>query len=197
MISAIVLAAGKSARMGQNKLLINLAGKPLIKWVLDAVLASAIEEVVVVTGRDGERVAQCFADGAVRRVHNCHYQSGQGSSIAAGVKALSAASRYCFFIMGDQPFVDSNLINAMIADFRDGEILQPVCRGVPGAPVAFAARYYKELSELSGDIGGKLVIENNRTHLRQFYWSGALQFIDIDNPADFERAKIQLLLGDV
>ncbi len=196
MISAIILAAGKSERMGKNKLLLPLADKPLISWVLDAVLASKIDDIVVVTGRDGDSIAKCFADAPIRRVHNRHYQSGQGSSIATGIRALSAASRCCFFIMGDQPFVDSNLINAMIADFRPGEILQPVCRGVPGTPVAFAARYYKALSQLSGDIGGKAVIEKNRTYLRQFHWHKTLQFIDIDNPADFERAKIQLLLGD-
>ncbi len=197
MVSAVVLAAGKSERMGQNKLLLPLAGKPLINWVLDAVSASAIDDIVVVTGRDSAQIEARLADYQLRFVHNVAYRSGQGSSIAVATKALSDASEFCFFVMGDQPFIDSDLINAMIADFKTGEILQPVYRGVAGTPVAFDRRYYTALSALSGDVGGKVVIESNRARLRQFNWSRALQFVDIDDPTDFERAKIQLLLGDV
>ncbi len=135
MISAVVLAAGKSERMGKNKLLLPLAGKPLLKWVLDVVCQTAIEDIVVVTGRDSDVVTDIAKAYRVNCVYNAAYKTGQASSIICGIKALNRQSRCSFFFMADQPLIDVNLVEHMIAIFQRGQILQPIYDHKMGTPV--------------------------------------------------------------
>ncbi len=189
MISAVVLAAGKSERMGQNKLLLPLAGKPLLKWVLDVVCRASIDDIVVVTGRDSEIVTNIAANYRVNVVNNSSYRTGQASSISCGVKALNSASRCSFFFMADQPLIDVKLIDYMIASFQQGQILQPVYRNKTGTPVLFDACYYKDLKAIKGDRGGKQVIQRNWSNVRQIDWQNYRHFLDIDDKDDFEMIK--------
>ncbi len=184
MISAVVLAAGKSERMGQNKLLLPLAGKPLLVWVLDAVCQTSIEDIVVVTGRDSEAVNRQVAVYPVKVVYNEAYRSGQASSIACGIRALDSRSRCCFFFMADQPLIDCSLIEFMINSFQPGKILQPTYRGKVGAPVLFDACYYEALKQITGDRGGRQVIRANMRNVNHIDWPNHQQFLDIDDKDD-------------
>ncbi len=193
MTSAVVLAAGKSERMGENKLLLSLNGKPLIKWVLDIVCRSAIDDIVVVTGRDSKVVSQLIGGYRVKVVYNDAYCSGQASSIICGIEALSVHSSCSFFFMADQPLIDSELIDYMINSFCPGKILQPTYCGKTGTPVLFDACYYEALKKITGDHGGKQVIQANQKNLQQIDWHNGRHFLDVDNKDDFEMIK-QLIL---
>ncbi len=192
MISAVVLAAGLSSRMGQNKLLLPLGDKRIIEWVLDAVRAADIADVVVVTGHEAARLLPILRKYDVNIVNNSDYKNGQTTSIIAGANALNASSRACFFIMGDQPFLDVELLKAMIDDFKSGDIIRPKINDQMGTPVLFAAKYYSALRNLPANHTGKLIIEQNPSAVRDFTWHNAKQFIDIDNPQTYRMVRTLL-----
>ncbi|PID79962.1 MAG: hypothetical protein CSB19_01335 [Clostridiales bacterium] len=193
MFSAVVLAAGLSSRMGQNKLLLPLGNQPLIEWVLNAVFAADIADVVVVTGHEAERLKPILKKYNVKIIKNDAYRRGQATSIRIGTNALNEKSRACFFIMGDQPFLDANLLRAMIAAFKSGDIIRPIAANCVGSPVLFGADYYCELRNLPLDSTGKRVMQQNHKAVRDFRWHDDKQFIDIDDPETYRMVKTLLL----
>ena len=113
-IAGVVLAAGRSSRMGgPNKLLEQIAGRPLVRIVVDAVLASRARPVIVVTGHQRERVEAALAGLPVRFVHNPHFADGLGTSLKAGIAALPAGADGAIVCLGDMPQVDAALIDRL------------------------------------------------------------------------------------
>ncbi len=179
--------------MGQNKLLLPLGDKLIIEWVLNAVFAAGIEDVVVVTGHQAERLMPILQKYDVKIVDNKDYKNGQTTSIITGAKALNENSHACFFVMGDQPFLDDELLKAMIAAFESGDIIRPMVDGQMGTPVLFAAEYYPALRNLPAQHTGKLIIKQNPTAVRDFIWHDAKRFIDIDDPETYQMVKSLLI----
>ena len=129
MIAGIVLAAGRSSRLGRPKQLLPVHGEPLIRRTLRGVLASSLDQVILVVGHEADGVRDTVAGLPVECVFNPDAAAGQSTSVRAGVAALSSEVEAAVFILGDQPGVDPNVIDALIAAWRTS-----------GAPVA-APRY--------------------------------------------------------
>ena len=137
MICAVVLAAGLSRRMGVQKLLLPFAGKTVVAHIVDQIVASAVDEVHVVVGHEGERVRRELSDRHVSVVTNPDYESGMLSSVRCGLAAAGERCRTVLVALGDQPSVTSELIDRMLGSFAATEkhILVPFHDGRRGHPL--------------------------------------------------------------
>src|SRR5437870_10535445 len=160
MIAAIVLAAGFARRMGRQKLLLELRGKPVVRWTVEAIMPH-VADTLIVTGQDDEAVRGALAGLAVRFTVNPRPQAGQGSSIAIGAAALKPWTAAALVALGDQPRLPEGLIARLLAEReRTGKaIVAPVYRGTQGTPVLFSADVFPELRALDGDAGARAVVQ--------------------------------------
>ncbi len=191
MIAAIVLAAGLARRMGRQKLLLQLQGKPVVRWAVERVAPHA-GEVVVVTGQDDVAIREALAGLAVRFAVNPTPQAGQGSSIAVGVAALPPWTRAALIALGDQPRLPDAVVPALLAAFsRAGKpIVAPVYRGTQGTPVLFASEVFAELRALTGDAGARAVVNARPERVERVSFDLAMP-PDVDTPEDFTRLHVQ------
>ncbi|HKB24420.1 MAG TPA: nucleotidyltransferase family protein [Methylomirabilota bacterium] len=191
MIAAVVLAAGLARRMGRQKLLLQLQGKPVVRWAVERVAPHA-GEVVVVTGQDDVAIREALAGLAVRFAVNPTPQAGQGSSIAVGVAALPPWTRAALIALGDQPRLPDAVVPALLAAFaRSGRpIVAPVYRGTQGTPVLFASEVFAELRALTGDAGARAVVNAQPERVERVSFDLAMP-PDVDTPEDFTRLHVQ------
>ncbi len=191
MISAIVLAAGLSRRMGRPKLLLALQGKPIVRWSVEALLPH-VDEVIVVTGPDDRGVGDALRDLPVRLVVNPDPDRGQASSIVTGLAAVQPNATGAVIALGDQPRLPTRVVPDLLAVFeaRHPAIVAPVYRGVRGNPVVFAASVFPELMALSGDVGARAVVDA-RPERVELVGVDAPMPRDVDTPEDFETLQVQ------
>ncbi len=191
MIAAIVLAAGFARRMGRQKLLLQLADKPVVRWSTEAVLPH-VDDCVVVTGQDDEGVRAALAGLPVRFAVNPRPQDGQGFSIAVGVAALKPWTAAVLVVLGDQPRTPPEVIPALLAAHRGGKraIVAPSYRGTRGTPVLFAAPVFAELAALRGDEGARSIVAARAERVETLAFDVAMP-PDVDTPEDFARLHVQ------
>jgi molybdenum cofactor cytidylyltransferase len=160
MISAILLAAGESNRMGQPKQLLPFGQSTIVERTIDNLLNSAVSETIVVLGYRDEEIRKTIAGKPVKLVINPDYQQGMSTSIIAGLKQVDKRARAVLIALSDQPFVDSQTINSLVEAFIANKrgIIIPVYQGRRGNPVIFAIKYKGELLNLKGDVGGREII---------------------------------------
>lgn len=165
-VAAIILAAGRSARMGPvNKLLADLGGAPMIVRVADAVEGSRAEPLIVVTDHQRDRVEAALAGRNLTLVYNPDHATGLGSSLRQGVAALPDSADGAVIVLGDMPRVSSTAIDRLIAAFAPLEgraICVPTWRGKRGNPVLFARRFFAEMQAIAGDVGARSLIGRHR-----------------------------------
>jgi len=156
---AVVLAAGRSTRMGPiNKLLAPLAGRPMVRAVVDELEGSSARPVVVVTGYEADRVEKALGGTGVRLVHNPEYREGLSGSIRTGIMALPESAQAAVICLGDMPLVTSKHVDKLVAAFDPAEgreICVPVFEGKRGNPVLFARRFFEEIAAVRGDVGAR------------------------------------------
>ena len=161
-ISALILAAGESKRMGEkHKLLLPFAGKTIVECTVDAILQANVEEVIVVLGHEAEAVRQVLGNRAINVVYNADYRSGMASSIHAGLAAVSPSAAAVMIALADQPLIQPAELNLLIGAFSQAEnktIAMPAFNGQRGNPVIFDWRYRDEMLKLKGDVGGKSIL---------------------------------------
>jgi molybdenum cofactor cytidylyltransferase len=162
-IGAVILAAGNSSRMraaeqGINKLLQPLSGRPMLRHVAEAALASAVSDVVVVTGNEKAGVTMALRGLPVTFSDNPDYSKGLSTSLISGLNALPEDCDGAVILLGDMPAVDSHLLDRLIAAFdpsEDRAIIVASHEGQRGNPVLWAKRFFAEMRELSGDAGAR------------------------------------------
>jgi len=163
MISAILLAAGESNRMGQPKQLMPFGHNTIVERTIDNLLNSAVSETIVVLGYKDKEIRKTIPGKPIKIAINPDYQQGMSTSIIAGLKQVDKRARAVLIALGDQPFVNSqtitSLMEAFIANSRG--ILIPVYQGRRGNPVIFAIKYKGELLNLKGDVGGREIIKRH------------------------------------
>jgi len=191
VIAAVVLAAGLARRMGRQKLLLQLQGKPVVRWSVEHVLGH-VEDVVIVTGPDDSGIRQALEDLAVRFAVNPRPQDGQGTSIAAGVAALKPWTTAALIALGDQPRMPAAVVPALLEAFRRSgkAIVAPVYQGVQGTPVLFSSEVFAELRALRGDAGARAVVQANPERVARVALDLAMP-PDVDTPEDYAKLHVQ------
>jgi molybdenum cofactor cytidylyltransferase len=199
-VAAIILAAGRSTRMGgPNKLLADLAGKKLVRIATEQALASKASEIIVVTGHQADLVEQALQGlqggqgrPKVKFVRNPDFAGGLASSVKAGISAVSAEAESAVICLGDMPLIDSGLIDRLIENFapdRGNLIVVPVADGRRGNPVLWSRRFFRELMTLDGDIGARHLIARHAEAVAEVPVEGNGAFLDIDTPQALEAAR--------
>jgi molybdenum cofactor cytidylyltransferase len=162
MIPCIVLAAGMSARMGRPKLRLNIAGKSILRWTLDAALSSCTWPVVVVLGNNLD-TSNLISGLPVRMVTNEAPERGQSSSLQAGIDALPTDAPAFVMLLGDQPLTTPDTINRLIEASRETSAEAIACdyREWKGPPALFARSLFPSLMNLTGDRGARSILQEN------------------------------------
>jgi molybdenum cofactor cytidylyltransferase len=190
VISAVVLAAGRAERMGEQKLLLPLRGKPVLQWVLESALASDLHEIICVV-RDLEAVRRkiSLVDERLLWLTNYAADRGQSTSVTAGLWAIDPKSKGALFLLGDQPMVCSELIDAVIerSDSNASLIVAPIFEGEPRNPVLFRRTLFPELLRLTGDRGGRPLLDKYREKAAFVKWNDETPFMDIDVREDYDK----------
>ena len=186
-IAALILAAGQSRRMGaENKLLLEIDGKPMVRHVAERVLASAARPVTIVLGHQLDAVKAALDGLDVHFAENPDYADGLSSSLRTGLAAVPESADGAIVCLGDMPGVSADLIDRLIAGFNPVEgraILAPTRGGRRGNPVLWARRFFDELTGLSGDTGAKHLIGTYGEFLTEIEAPDDGVLIDLDTPA--------------
>jgi molybdenum cofactor cytidylyltransferase len=183
-VSAILLAAGKSSRMGKLKQLMPLSDSTILEQTLCNLLGSKLSEVIVVLGHKAEEITKRLSGRPVKIVVNPLYRKGMGTSIAAGLKFVDSQAQAVMLVLGDQPYVDSPTINRLIDAFsrKKKGIVIPTYKGQRGHPLIFDRKYQAPLSRLKGDFGGREIIRENPKDVLEVPVNCEGIIIDIDTP---------------
>ena len=195
-IAAVVLAAGRSTRMGAvNKMLAEIGGKPLVRIAAEQALASRAKPVIVVTGHERERVEQALAGLAVQLVHNPDYAEGLGTSLKAGIAALPEVADGAVVCLGDMPQVDARLIDKLIGGFdpeRGALVVVPSIEGRRGNPVLWSRRFFPDLMQIQGDIGARHLIGHYAEAVVEIPLAGEAALTDVDTPESLSAVKAEI-----
>ena len=195
-VAALVLAAGQSRRMGgPNKLLAEIAGKPLVRRVVEQTLASRAKPVVVVTGHQREKVEAALAGLPITFTHNPDFADGLSTSLKAGIAALPEEADAAVVCLGDMPQVDAALIDRLSDAFdpeRGALIVAPTFGGKRGNPVVWARRFFSELAALQGDVGARHLIGAHADALVEVPAENRGVFLDVDTPDALAAARAEL-----
>jgi molybdenum cofactor cytidylyltransferase len=158
VIAGVILAAGKSSRLGRPKQLLALGDRTVLQHVVDAAGEADLDDIVVVLGhRASEVEASLRLPAPARVVVNPEYGSGQTSSLRTGLRALGAETRAAIVLLGDQPGVAPEAIRTVAAAYRrtDGPVVQASYGGRPGHPVLLDRRVWPEVQAVPGDVGAR------------------------------------------
>jgi len=195
-VAAIVLAAGRSTRMGgPNKLLAEVGGKPLVRIAVEQALASRARPVVVVTGHQREQVEAALKGLRVTFAHNPDFADGLSTSIKAGVAALPAEVDGAIVCLGDMPQVDAGLIDRLLAAFdpeKGALVVVPTIAGKRGNPVVWSRRFFADLAKLDGDIGARHLIGSYPEAVVEVAVTGRAAFTDVDTPDALRALKAEV-----
>jgi molybdenum cofactor cytidylyltransferase len=183
-IAAVVLAAGRSTRMGSNKLLAEWRGKPLLRSTVEAALKSGAKPVIVVTGHENTKVEAALQGLDVRFVHNPDYAEGLSTSVKSGLRAVPATLDGTLLLLGDMPEITPALLDRMIAAFSpaDGRAICVAVHGhTRGNPVLWGKTFFSEIDDLKGDAGAKHLIAAHEDLVCEIEADAAV-LRDIDTP---------------
>lgn len=197
MISALVLAAGSSSRMGTPKPLVDIGGRPMLGRVLDAVRGSRVGETIVVLGADADRVRALPDLAGLRVVENPAHAEGMSTSLKAGTAALGPGSTAFLVVLGDAPFLRSATIDALVAarERSGARIVLPVYAGIRGNPVLIDRSLAPEVDRISGDRGCRALRLHHPEESVEVPVDDPGVLIDLDTPEDVRRAEELLAAG--
>ena len=190
VVAAIVLAAGCATRMGSQKVLLELEGRSLVQRVVDAALGSQATRTIVVVGHEAGLVTTDLADRPVTVVVNPEYATGMSTSLQAGVRAAGACDA-AIFLLGDQPYVTSTLLDQLIERFAETSkaVVRPLTGARPANPVLLSAALFSEIFEQRGDVGGREIVERHPGEVCLVPLDDPRVVVDIDSQEDYEAAR--------
>jgi molybdenum cofactor cytidylyltransferase len=193
MVSAVILAAGASTRMGAQKLLLQLGGEPLVRCTVRQVCDAGFDDVLVVVGSDWENTLAALDGLPIRHAVNADYASGMGSSFHTAVAQLDGSAA-AMFALADQPFVTANEYRTVLDTYRGQSppIISVRYGDVMAPPHLFQSEFFTELAQTQHGARSLLQKHHERTTVLYF---GADLLMDIDTPEDYEVAKIRVSSG--
>jgi len=201
MVSAIVLAAGRSVRMGdQNKLLLPVLGKPMITHVIEQIRASIISEILVVLDGQDKEVSSLISGKGLQIIINEHSHLGLTSSIQAGVSGANKKTSGFILALADMPWLLPSDFDLLIRAFIDegaAKIIVPVWEGQRGNPVVFPSSFKDELLQHQEPNGCRGVVKSYPDQVFEQLFTNDHIIKDIDRPEDYrEFIRSESLLRD-
>jgi molybdenum cofactor cytidylyltransferase len=171
-VAGIILAAGKSSRMGKMKLLLDVHGKPMLGHVVESALHSALDEVIVVLGHEHERILESIDFKGATVVFNRDFHKGQSTSLKAGIAAVGESCDAALFLLGDLPLVGPGVIDAVLQKRKAtrASIVVPVFGGKRGNPVLLA----REILTAHEDLIETVAVEHDGILLDVDTWEDYL-----------------------
>jgi len=191
MISAILLAAGQSKRMiNENKLVKKYKNIPLIKYAVDNVLNSSIDELIIVLGYQKEVIKKIIDENKkIKFINNPNFESGIASSIKTGLDNLSKETEAFFICLGDMPNVNKEIYNQLINlsfSNKDKEIFVPYYQERQANPILFSKKIKVKIRRIEGDFGAKKIIADNEKKVFKLLIRDKGVITDFNNITDFE-----------
>ncbi|MEM2991335.1 MAG: selenium cofactor biosynthesis protein YqeC, partial [Halobacteria archaeon] len=195
-ICGIVLAAGMSKRFGENKLIAKINSKPILQHVINACEKSKLDRIYIVVGHEAEKVISQMKVSRAEFVKNEDYELGMSTSLICGLRkaegldaGLGASLDAVMFILGDQPFITSEIIDSLIEKYRKScaQICVPYCKGIRRNPVIFSKPMFNKLFMLKGDKGARDVVEMNRELTCIAEFDSDINFMDIDTSSELRK----------
>ena len=189
-VAGILLAAGTSSRMGENKLLLEVGGEPLVARVARRAVAGGLDPLVVVLGHDAAPVRAALAGVECLPIVNDDFASGQPSSVAAGIASLPADAEAVMILLADMPFVSPAMVRDLVARRRESGARLVVSRygEVQAPPAIYDRSLFGELSRMSDGRCGREVIARHRDEAEAVVWPEE-RLADLDVPGDLERVR--------
>jgi molybdenum cofactor cytidylyltransferase len=195
-VGAILLAAGRSTRMGaDNKLLAEIGGRPLVRIAAEEALKSKARPLVVVTGHQQERVRTALKGLDVTFAHNPDFAEGLSTSLKSGLAALPDDNDAALVLLADMPGVDASVIDALISAFdpaRGALVVVPTFDGKRGNPVLWSRRFFPDLAALQGDVGARHLIGSHAEAVTEVPAGGNAVLIDVDTPDALKAARADI-----
>ena len=189
MITAILLAAGQSKRLvNQNKLIKNYKRKPLINHVVQSIIKSKIEKLIIVLGFEYLKVKKKVnKNKKIQFVINHNYKKGISSSIKCGLKKISNKNDGFIIVQADMLKISKNIFNKLHTEIKTNkkEIFVPIKNNKIGNPIGFKISMINKLKKISGNKGAKFIIKRNRPKIKFIRTKSLGIFKDIDLIKDF------------
>jgi molybdenum cofactor cytidylyltransferase len=185
-IAGIILAAGSASRMGQPKLLLPWKGEALIRHASRTAL-SCLNPVIVVSGAWQKEIHDVLNDLPVTMVHNPDWGKGQSTSVRTGINALPGETAAAIFLLGDQPYVSTKLIQGLVEEYIQTRptILAPYVGDKRSNPVLFDRATFYDLRQIEGDVGARAIFKYHQ--IMPYAWSDENLLFDVDTPEDYQK----------
>jgi len=181
---SIVLAAGASTRFGGIKQLVRIDGRPLLHTTVSRAVEVAGAATIVVLGANAAELAPLLTHTPATIVVNRDWREGIGSSIRAGVARLPAACTGAMLMLADQAAVTAQDLQRLVGTWRRQPeyIAAALYAGATGVPAVFPRASFRQLAELRGDIGARMLLQRNPDRVVRVPMDSAA--LDIDTPED-------------
>jgi molybdenum cofactor cytidylyltransferase len=189
MMCAVVLAAGRSQRMGTQKLVLPVGGQPMVARIVDQLLAGPIDRVFAVVGADADRIRAALAGRPVTFVVNADQQGEMLSSVRCGLAALPPECTAALIVLGDQPGLTADVAARLWQAFQtaDRGIVVPTAHGRRGHPLLVALRYHDEILARYEAVGLRGLLQAHPEDVHEVEVGTPRVLEDVDTPQDFER----------
>jgi molybdenum cofactor cytidylyltransferase len=190
MIVGIILSAGESRRMGTPKQLLPWGKTIVLQRIIDVAAASRLERVELILGHRADEIAgRITLPPKIHLAVNGNFTEGMSSSVKCGIENGPADAEAFLLLLGDQPFIETAVIDALIDDYRSGRhgITIPVCNGRRGHPVIFDARYREELLAV-GERGARAVVADHEADIFEVPVASPDILSDMDTPEQYREA---------
>jgi molybdenum cofactor cytidylyltransferase len=188
LIGGIILAAGFSTRMGQQKLLLPVHGEPMVARVARAAIEAGLSPVIVVTGSDHEAVRDAVASVGGSCLRNPEPELGMLSSVRIGLAAMPDDCAAVAVLLGDQPSVSASLVAALTQEYEasGAGIVVPTFAGRRGHPLIFSLRFRDAVMTRYDDTGLRGLLQENANVVRELACDDVGVVIDVDTPEQYE-----------
>lgn len=177
--------------MGQPKQMLAWQGKTLLRHVLENLIRSNADELILVLGHEAEAIRAGLTEFQIKIVINPDYKQGMASSLKQGLLAMDPASEAFLVLLADQPGIGPELVNRLIREFQRADpkrgIVRPVYRGLPGHPVLIGVRYLQEALQLQGDVGARRILANHPADILEIEVDQDGILKDIDTPEEYRK----------
>lgn len=195
-VAGVVLAAGTSTRMGENKLLFELEGESVVHRAVRRTSAAELDPVIVVLGHEADRVRRELAALSCRCVVNPDYAGGINGSLKTGIAALPPTTGAAIVLLADMPFVTTVMLATLVERYRTGTAPLVISdyEGVNAPPMLYDRTLFPELLVMEGEGCGKQVVRRHRAEAAVARWPAAA-LTDLDVPDDYERVRSLLAAG--